>query len=60
MQPGSMIRTGPYKFNRDREGVARLTPKLFLRIQDETLLVPIVLVRKGLFCGAMRVGFSTS
>jgi hypothetical protein len=32
----------------------------FLRIQDETLLVPIVLLRKGLFCGAVRVGFSTS
>jgi hypothetical protein len=31
-----------------------------LRIQHETLLVPMVLVRKGLFCASVRVGFSTS
>jgi hypothetical protein len=37
----------------------RVVSKFFLQIQDETLLVPLVLVRKGLSCSAARVGFST-
>jgi hypothetical protein len=54
-------RTGPYIFSGDRAAVWRdLTPKLFLRIQRETLLVAIVLARKELLRSAVRLGFSTS
>jgi hypothetical protein len=54
-------RTGNYIFSGDRAaGWRDLTPKLFLRIQLETLLVPIVLIRKELLRSPARVGFSTS
>jgi hypothetical protein len=57
----SVLPNRPYIFSGDRAAVWRdLTPKLFLRIQCESLLVPIVLVRKELLRSPASVGFSTS
>ena len=54
-------RTDNYIFSGDRAAVWRdLTPKLFLRIQLETLLVPVGLIRKELLRSPARVGLSTS